>query len=77
MSQITLYGTSRCPRCQTLKHYLDNLKAEYVYVDVEKDSHAADILTELGFNALPVLSKDEEYLANPSIYTLKDILKEE
>ena len=77
MSQLTLYGTERCPRCQTLKHTLDDLKAEYTYVDVMKDSQAADRLVELGFEALPVLSKNGEYFANPNIYTLKGILKED
>lgn len=73
MSQVTIYGTECCPRCQALKHRMDNLKLKYTYVDVMKDSQAADKLTELGFNTLPVLRVGEVYTLNPAPQVLEKL----
>lgn len=75
MSQITIYGTEHCPKCRTLKHRMDALELKYEYVDVNKDSQAVDTLTELGFNALPVLRVGEVYSLCPNAEDLAKLKK--
>lgn len=65
MSQVIIYGTTNCPRCNALKHELDKRSIEYTSVDVRTDADAATMLSKRGFDLLPVISKDDKFFAEP------------
>lgn len=67
MSQIIIYGTANCPKCQALKHALDNENLAYTYVDVRKDIEAAATLELLGYDLLPVISKGGNFFSDTSL----------
>lgn len=67
MSQLFIYGTANCPKCQALKYQLDKRKIEYTYVDVRKDINAAAELELHGLDLLPVLSRDGKFFSDTSL----------
>lgn len=55
---IVLYTTKTCPKCGIVKSKLDKNKIEYTLVDDET------ILTEKGYDWLPVLEVDDVVMKN-------------
>lgn len=51
MNQITIYSTSWCGFCRSLKQYLDSKNISYVDKDIEKDEAAhKELLAKIGGN---------------------------
>lgn len=74
MSQITIYGTATCQRCNALKNSLDRLHIKYDYVDIRNDNEAAQKLIDLGYSTLPVVCRNE-FFASPSLEKMINFTK--
>lgn len=51
----TIYGKPGCMQCVATKREVDKLYLPTAVIDVSTDDHAGDLLTELGYRALPVV----------------------
>lgn len=78
-SKITMYSADWCGDCRRSKRLLDDLKVDYLLIDVEKDSAAADRVIEIngGMRSIPVIVfEDGTHLTEPSDKDLKQKLVE-
>ena len=74
MSKIKLYGTKRCHKTQYYKKYLEDLRLEYEFLDVELNEANAEALRNLYENRklnFPTLTIGTKKLRNPSDTDLK------
>ncbi|PJE58008.1 MAG: NrdH-redoxin [Candidatus Portnoybacteria bacterium CG10_big_fil_rev_8_21_14_0_10_36_7] len=72
--KIILYGANWCGDCHRSRQLLDDLKVEYEYIDIEKDSEAAKKVVEInkGYQSIPtIVFPDNHVLVEPSNDELK------
>ena len=66
---ITVYGTTWCGDCRRALRVLDQHRASYHYVDIEKDDAARNYVEQVnrGFHSVPtILFPDGSVLVEPS-----------
>ena len=67
--QIVLYGVSWCSDCVRAKRVFAENKIEYIEIDIDKDSKAADFVKEVngGSRSVPtIIFPDGAVLVEPS-----------
>jgi len=66
--RITVYGTSWCPDCKRAKRFLGEVRVPYLWVDIEKDSDAMELVERIndGKRIVPtIVFPDGGILRNP------------
>lgn len=69
MSEITMYTTSWCPFCSSLKADLDRTETPYEIIDVEENLEAAEWVKSVnnGNRTVPTLRySDDTHATNPA-----------
>jgi len=54
-NKVILFGTSWCGYCKKARKYLDEHNIRYTDYDIEKDSHAKQMYSQLGASGVPVI----------------------
>ena len=82
MKQVTVFSTSQCAVCQTLKQWLDRQQISYQAINLEEQpQHQADILAKSGSLQVPItLIKDtktnhETVINGPQYSAIKKALE--
>lgn len=72
--RITMYGAEWCGDCRRSKKLLDELGADYDYVDLETDASAADKARAIsGRTNIPVIVfPDDSHVVEPSDAELRE-----
>lgn len=74
-----MYSADWCGDCRRSKRLLDDLKVDYLLIDVEVDAAAAEKVIEIngGMRSIPVIVfEDGTHLTEPSDKALKQKLQE-
>lgn len=74
--QITVYGTSLCPRCQGAKQYLEDKGIPYKCVDVGRDLKAAAHLELNDISTLPCIETDTCRVVGFNVRELDKLIEE-
>lgn len=75
---LTVYGTIWCGDCRRTRHFLENSKIAYIWVDIDKDTAARLHVQELnhGNRSVPTLVfSDGTILVEPSNEELRNKLE--
>jgi mycoredoxin len=73
--KIKVYGTTWCGETRRTREYFDINNIEYEWIDIDKDSEAADIVKSInnGYKSVPtIVFPDGSTLTEPSLYALKE-----
>lgn len=68
-AEIVIYGTTWCPDCIRAKAFLDQRGVSYIWVNIEEDETAAQVVLEKngGLRVVPtILFPDGSVLVEPS-----------
>lgn len=78
-AEVTIYSTPWCGYCRRLKTQLDREGIDFVEVDIEREPHAADYVSQVngGNHTVPtVVFADGASLTNPSLAQVKNQLSD-
>ena len=73
MNKIILFGHCACPSCVNIKSWLESKHIQFDYVNVWDNPDKANLY---GVKSVPTIIIREQYLVNPTILQLKNILKQ-
>lgn len=59
MKKITVYSKNNCPRCATVKAFLNSQNIAYTERNIEEDSEAKTFLINEGLLTLPSIQLDD------------------
>ena len=78
MPPITVYSTTWCGYCRTLKMFLKQQNVEFNEVDIEEQPEFGPMIEKLtgGYRTVPVLQIGDDYHVNPQGQKLRQILKD-
>lgn len=65
---VIVYATGWCPDCRVAKRVLHELGVPFIEIDIEQDSHAAEIVLRenQGKRRVPTIAIGGRYYGNPS-----------
>lgn len=58
---ITVYSKPACVQCTATTRALDRQGIEYTVIDVSADTHAYEMVQELGYRQVPVVIAGEQH----------------
>lgn len=76
MPPITVYSTTWCGYCRTLKMFLTQNAVPFDEVDIEEQPQYGPLIEQVtgGYRTVPTVKIGEEYYVNPSGRDLRRIL---
>ncbi|HEX2171462.1 MAG TPA: glutaredoxin family protein [Dehalococcoidia bacterium] len=76
MPQITVYSTTWCGYCRTLKMFLKQNDIPFDEVDIEDEPQYGPMIEKLtgGYRTVPTVKIGENYYVNPSARQLRELL---
>lgn len=60
---ITVYSTTTCPACKTLKSKLANKGILFEEVNIDEDAEAKKFVLDAGFRSVPQVTKDGKFIS--------------
>lgn len=72
---VTLYTLPKCVQCDSTKRYFDRNNISYEVVDLSQDAEAYSKVTEMGFQAAPVVVTDTDRWSGFRIEKLKSLVE--
>lgn len=74
MSKVTVYTSSTCPHCVTVKDYLKEKGVDYTERNVQTDTEARKELIKKGYMGVPVVVVGEEEIQGFDKAKLEELL---
>lgn len=74
---VTLYTTTWCSYCRSLKRRLEAASINYVEIDIEENPECAGMIETLtgGYRTVPTVEVCGTYLVNPSLDEIVEALE--
>jgi len=60
--KITVYTTTYCPWCKTVKKYLDSKGVQYEAINMDERPEIREQMMKLGFATAPITSDGKNYV---------------
>lgn len=74
---ITVYTTSNCPYCPTVKKYLNSKGVKFREVNVQKYPEIAQRLWDLGYRTTPITSDGQTFVTGANFGKIAKLIKED
>ena len=71
---VKVYGSPRCPKCASVKQYLESKGISFTYHDVSTDNDAKEELRRLGIMALPVIQKGDKVVIGFDAVGIEEVI---
>ena len=77
VGNVVLYGADWCPDCRRAKHYLQNNKINFQFIEVDKHIWASEKVESInnGKRIIPTILINDKPYTNPDNSVLKEVLK--
>lgn len=72
---VTLYTLPKCVQCDSTKRYFDRNNISYDVVDLSTNAEAYSMVSEMGFQAAPVVVTDTDKWSGFRIEKLKNLVE--